>query len=213
MWLEKLTDGATVQEMLEGFLNSEEYKAMGKSAEDTISDFYNGLLGRVADAEGYKYWMEQYGKGMSLSEIGTHGFLDSDEFLSRDHWMRTLDYEPAMLSRMHSAPAIDGIGGIPEEKVEAFRALISSSLPINTALSPQNLGIAGHSEPQSIVNTNTGGDTNFNISIPIEHVVDYNDLVTKLQHDGKFEKMIQDMTIGQLAGKSSLAKNAYSWKK
>ena len=32
--------------MLEGFLNSDEYKSMNKSSEDTIFDFYKGLLGR-----------------------------------------------------------------------------------------------------------------------------------------------------------------------
>ncbi len=54
----------------------------------------------------------------------------------------------------------------------------------------------------------TFGDTN----ITIEHVDDYNDFVTKLQNDSKFERMIQDMTVNQLSGGSQLNKLKYRWK-
>lgn len=50
-----------------------------------------------------------------------------------------------------------------------------------------------------------------NISIPIEHVEDYNDFVNQLRNDKKFEQMVQAMTVGRLAGKSSLEKNKYKW--
>ena len=53
------------------------------------------------------------------------------------------------------------------------------------------------------------GDVNFNIDI--EHVEDYNDFVSQLQKDKKFERMIQSMSVDLLAGKSSLAKNKYKW--
>ncbi len=46
----------------------------------------------------------------------------------------------------------------------------------------------------------------------IDHVDDYNDLMTKIQSDSKFEKMIQAMTIGRLNGKSANAKYNYAWK-
>ena len=57
--------------------------------------------------------------------------------------------------------------------------------------------------------SNNFGD--INISIPIEHVNDYNDFVNQLRSDKKFEKMIQSMTVDQLTGKSSLAKNTCRW--
>lgn len=50
-----------------------------------------------------------------------------------------------------------------------------------------------------------------NIEIMIDHVDDYNDFVTKLQKDKQFESMIRSMTIDQLDGGSSLAKNKYRW--
>lgn len=164
-WLNRLTDGATVQDILEGFLNSQEYLSMNKSPSDTILDFYWGFLGRAAEDAGYKYWMKQYQDGMSLSEIGAHGFLDSLEFLSDKMWLHLADAIPLM-SSLQSLP------------------------PVSTP------GMAS-----------TFGD--IHITIPIEHVSDYNDFVTQLQKDGKFERMIQDMTLGQALGRGSLSKNSY----
>ena len=195
-WMNKLMNGETVQEMLEGFLNSDEYKALGKSASDTILDFYQGLLGRPAETAGYQYWMDQYNSGMSLSEIGSHGFLYSDEFLSRDQWMRMLDARPSDID--YTAFAKRGL--IP----------VNTNSLINTGFIPQ---IHTPDYPE-LPNITRSGNTSFgdiNIHIPIEHVADYNDFVSQIQRDGKFEKMIQDMTIGQLAGKNRLSKNSYKW--
>lgn len=57
-----------------------------------------------------------------------------------------------------------------------------------------------------------GGCIFGDINIPIEYVQDYNDFVTQLQKDHKFERMIQDMTLGRMMGGSRLAKNKYTWK-
>lgn len=54
----------------------------------------------------------------------------------------------------------------------------------------------------------TFGDTYINI----DHVDDYNDFVTKLQHDGKFEDMILAMTADRMLGGSSLGKYKNKWK-
>ena len=48
-------------------------------------------------------------------------------------------------------------------------------------------------------------------NIPIDHVEDYNDFVTKLQSDKKVEQMIQNMTIGRINGGSSFTKHKYNW--
>lgn len=58
--------------------------------------------------------------------------------------------------------------------------------------------------------SNSVGD--IQINIPIEHVQDYNDFVTQLRNDPKFEKMVNAMTIGRLSGGNSLTKNKYNWK-
>ena len=47
----------------------------------------------------------------------------------------------------------------------------------------------------------------FMLNIPIERVQDYNDFVTQLQSDTKFERLINAMTLDRMAGKSVLGKN------
>lgn len=69
---------------------------------------------------------------------------------------------------------------------------------------------------QKPFNIKSVGDKNeirqeVNITIPIEHIDDYNDFVSKLKTDKRFEKMVQAMTVDQIAGRSSLAKHKYSW--
>ena len=60
---------------------------------------------------------------------------------------------------------------------------------------------------------NLGGDGSgfsigqFQVNIPIERVLDYNDLVRQLQADPKFEKLINAMTLDRTLGKSALGKN------
>lgn len=60
------------------------------------------------------------------------------------------------------------------------------------------------------INTNDIGITNtFNIAI--EHVEDYNDFVTQLQHDKEFERMFSDMLNSATGMGSSFAKYKRSW--
>ena len=49
-----------------------------------------------------------------------------------------------------------------------------------------------------------------NITLP--NVKNYNEFVNALQNDSKFERMIQDMTVNQLSGKSALSKYKYKFK-
>ena len=65
----------------------------------------------------------------------------------------------------------------------------------------------------NITNTqiDTHSENNFETNISIDRVDDYNDFVTKLKNDKRFEKMVQAMTVDQIAGRSSLAKHKYNW--
>lgn len=58
-------------------------------------------------------------------------------------------------------------------------------------------------------------DNHINIenNFAIDHVQDYNDLVTRLRNDRKFERMIQDITLGRINGKGMYTKYNYSWGK
>lgn len=54
-------------------------------------------------------------------------------------------------------------------------------------------------------------DQNNSIEISIDHVQDYNDFVSQMQRDGRFEKMLQSMTLGRAMGKSPLEKYKSRW--
>lgn len=55
------------------------------------------------------------------------------------------------------------------------------------------------------------GDVTYKISIPIEHVSDYNDFMNQMCKDGKFEKFIQSVTVDRMVGGSRLSKNKFKW--
>ena len=71
-------------------------------------------------------------------------------------------------------------------------------------------GLSGIKHPQGM-RASAIGDITYQINIPIDHVTDYDDFVNKMRNDTKFERLIQSMTIDQLAGQSSIAKNKYKW--
>lgn len=126
---------------------------------------------------------------------------------------------------------VDGTPGKPElmlnaEDTENFlelrdllRLLSSQSLTVGSSYgfgSPTLSGVTDISRVLSALRYANGGNMgttvgDIEINIPIERVDDYNDFVTKLRNDPKFENMLLDVTIGRLAGGSSLAKNKYKW--
>lgn len=68
-------------------------------------------------------------------------------------------------------------------------------------------GVRSDVEPRVYVDNRKIGEVEFNLP----NVLNYEDFMRRMQRDNKFEGMIQDMTIGIVAGKSSLAKNKYRW--
>ena len=66
------------------------------------------------------------------------------------------------------------------------------------------------SNGNNISNGNVNNEINMNITLP--NVKNYNEFVSQLQKDSKFERMIQDMTVNQLSGKSSLNKFRHKFK-
>ena len=62
-------------------------------------------------------------------------------------------------------------------------------------------------EPYMRVNYNSIGEVTFNLP----NVTNYEEFMNRAKKDEKFEDMIQAMTIGVVAGKSTLAKNKYKW--
>lgn len=95
------------------------------------------------------------------------------------------------------------------KKVLYDNAMAGGILPKvqTTGITQHPLAISSFEKPEVVHNTtiNLGG-------INIDHVEDYDDLVTKMREDHQFEKMIQSMTVDRIAGGSSLKKYQYRWK-
>ena len=70
-----------------------------------------------------------------------------------------------------------------------------------------NLGLDSANIPNG-ANVNNKITQNFeNINFNMPNVHSYNELISEMQRDPKFEKLILAMTVDQIAGKSKLAKN------
>ena len=110
---------------------------------------------------------------------------DTDNFIGLRDALRAMASQPLTMGKSYAgyAPAFSGLTDISGKLASVSGAV----------------GNAG----------TTFGD--FNITIPIDHVEDYNDFVTQLQRDPKFERMIQAMTTDILDGGSSLSKYKYHW--
>lgn len=97
----------------------------------------------------------------------------------------------------------------------AQRQVFSLSNPSYGAVETHLSGLTDVSNLLTNVRTGGGNSTvtvgDINIEIPIDHVDNYNDFIEQLQKDKQFEKMMKSMTIDQLAGGSSLAKNKFRW--
>lgn len=215
-WISKLTNGETVQDIIKGFLESQEYVALNKSVDDTIYDLYKSVLGRTPESSGYQYWINQYQNGMSLSQIATQGFLDSDEFLSLDNWLRLLKKGSFSTGGVIGRTGEDGIvlakvgeGILSKDNMKLLqKSIFDSNILAQNMVKLQNMDIhrtMNRETEQSI------GDVKIINEISINHVDDYNDICNKFKSDPKFANMMQEMVLGGIVGKNGLSKNKYKW--
>ena len=107
--------------------------------------------------------------------------------------------------------SVHGTPGRPELMLNAtdtanFLAAASMlrQTPVLSALSAKNFGISGSG-------FSAGGVTIGSIDlggIQIDHVQDYNDMLSQMRDDPKFEKLINVITLDTAVGKSSFRKNS-----
>lgn len=109
---------------------------------------------------------------------------------------------------------VDGTPSKPElvlnardtENFMAFRDVLRDAPYLSALSGKQYGGISSYSSGR--VGTTI---EEVNVTIPIEHVVDYNDLVSQMQRDQKFEKMLRAMTTDVAVGSSALKKNRFQF--
>ena len=174
------------------------------------------------------------GKYVKLNEGYTYEKKDGKYKIDYHSWKPLYHFMSGGLADFTGLAWMDGTKSKPEavlnaEDTQNFIALrdvlaqlasddIGFGNPLYSSFAPMSYGgnIPNFGEKLAQI-LNSYGETNiqnhFEITIPIEKVEDYNDFVTKLQKDGKFEKMIQAMTIGRINGGSPLDKYKYQWTK
>lgn len=97
----------------------------------------------------------------------------------------------------------------------------SAKLDYGSTMNVGNVGFTGITDfsdqlrsicnrPVTTGNVDVGG---IEINIPIDHVLDYDDFVTKIQKDKRFEEMMTAMTVDRLSGGSRFGKYRNSWSK
>ena len=173
--------------------NSAAWNTASESRQKDLADENEMLAGRIEDITG---------KSLERSDAGVW-YINNQELYKK--------YKTGGLADYTGLAWLDGTPGKPElvlnpDDTRAFMALTNTLRGFDI---------------QNFSRINSGGLLNklsgqpsirdINITIPIEHVEDYNDFVNQLKNDKKFEKLVQSMSIDLVNGSSSLAKNKFKW--
>lgn len=78
---------------------------------------------------------------------------------------------------------------------------IADMIKDNSTVIPNSVGMGGMIQ------------NSVDLTVNLPNVTNYDEFVTRMQHDNKVQKMFQDMTVGQLAGKGSFARMKYKFNK
>ncbi|MGN1157380.1 MAG: hypothetical protein ACI4TK_14485 [Agathobacter sp.] len=174
-------------------------------------------------------------EGIQENTSAMAGNSNSDKYLNND----IPAFASGGLAKFTGLAHLDGTPSKPElvlnpddtqnflAIIEAFKKmqggdlLVGSSLPYSvpeysysnrvTDFTPQLSQIMD--QIKSNVTNQSQANTFGDINIQIDHVQDYNDFVTQLQHDDEFEKMIRAMTIDRVMGKGPFEKYRYNFKR
>ena len=160
----------------------------------------------------YQVSSDPYGNNVIgwVRRMHLKGYAGGARLINSDQFAWTQENDPETIVRKSDHAVLTRLG----RGDRIYNALASDRL-WTAANDPMKyltdaVGMSGRVNMEPTTGTSVG-DVVYNITIPIEHVQDYNDFVNQLRSDGKFEKMVQSMTIDRIAGKSRLAKNKYQW--
>lgn len=109
------------------------------------------------------------------------------------------------------ASASERLVGITSDYADVISSADVSSMNFGsvamTGIGGSSAGFTANSSPAGGVSIG-----NMSVTIPIDHVEDYEDLVTHMRNDKTLERFIQSITTNLIAGGSSLDKYNYTWK-
>jgi hypothetical protein len=78
-WKNILMRGASLQSVIVGLCDSQEFKSKFPVPGRFVEGLYNKLLGRPSDSSGYTGWVNTINAGMSTANV-IRGFLTSEEY-------------------------------------------------------------------------------------------------------------------------------------
>ena len=91
------------------------------------------------------------------------------------------------------------------EKIAAMQEVFSAMKSLTDNISSVNAGQLA----DAVSNVGNTYEQDISVSFELPNVTSYEEFVTKAQSDTRFEKIVQQMTLGTLAGQNSLKKYRY----
>lgn len=169
-----------------------------------------------------------------VNQLGRDGYVHNGAWVGKYYGIRDLSqyhynrYLHGGLVDYTGLAQLDGTPSEPEMVLDhkdtsnfialkdAMRSIANSGTSLSSLfngkdVSAQVLEQLSRIDAPRLFGTTPAYDITYNVNIPIDHVTDYDDFMNQMRRDGKFEKMVQSMTIDRIVGGSKLAKNKYQW--
>ncbi len=184
---------------------STKYKDIGTSKPGDVYDYAGETSGRWNSIiyKGQKAWMynegskliQGYSEGGYIAELQKIAMRNGDDMIT----VNTLKRGEAILK---------------PDQAAMFSQFVKNGVPVlHNVLDESKMMSKTLGQPVRESGTETYGAKYSidKVEVVIEQVDDYDDLVEKMKRDGKFEKMVQSMTVDRLSGGSKLAKHKCRW--
>lgn len=178
----------------------------GAGAASAVQSYINA---HGSNGDLYKYWVETGKSKLSqyyYSAFKKGGLADYTGIA----WMDGTKTEPEMVLDSKDTSNFIALK-------DAMRSIADGNSPLSDLFSENVDGsgilskLAKIEAPLTSATGTSIGDITYQVTIPIDHVQDYEDFMNQMRKDGKFEKMVQSMTVDRLVGGSKLSKNKYKW--
>lgn len=178
----------------------------GSSAASAVQSYINA---HANNGDLYRYWVSTGKSNLSqyyYSAFKKGGLADYTGMA----WLDGTPSEPEMVLNPKDTANFIALK-------DAMRSIADGSSPLSELFGSGNGAssilehLAKIENLSSVPHSTSIGDITYQINIPIDHVQDYNDFMNQMRKDGKFEKMVQSMTIDRLVGGSKMSKNKYQW--
>ena len=171
-------------------------EANAKKVQDIINS--QGLSGKL-----YDFWIKN---GQNLDKYKFSAFKTGAKDIDASQLAWTQENGREFIVRPSDGAILTPVAKGDSVLNAAASGNIWSMANNPTEFIKNNLGLDKANIPNN-ANVNNTVTQNFeNITFSMPNIRGYNELLTEMQRDPKFEKLILSMTIDQIAGKSSLAK-------